>query len=728
MTTTLTGSSGLIVGNGGSTGTVVLNGGTGPYNSYTGNTIIQSGSTLSVDKLDIGGNNSGIGSSSALATSLIINGGTLQYTGSGDSTDRLFTIGGTGATLVASGTGNLTFSSTGSISIPGSTPVTLTLGGSDPTTFNPLIGDPTGGGGTTSVVKNGGGTWILTANNTYSGGTAANAGVLQGNPTTATSTPFGTGDLTIAFGGTLYLIGTATATNTTNGNLIIGNQGGVLTVDATAGGATTLSLSGSLSRAPTTAGTLNIIPFTGSLGTNEIINFTTNTPATIITSQPTSPLVPVYVVAQASGNSTLGTAGTYLTQGATGGLVPLTYSAQTNINMAGAADVFDAGSNQTVNSALNLLALRVGTGVTVDVNGNPLTIGSGSGTSGVLLNGGLVVDKLGGGSLAFGAAEAVIYAGTGTTSTISATIGGSGGLTVFGSKPIGNSVAQGTLAISSDNSATLSGAVNINHVMLLAENLQNVGLNSSATGTGAVNVNSGGTLGGGNGNGTASTSNSPSVTPAATPIGFIDGPVNVKAGGTIAPGIGSSFGILTINGNTTFNVSLSSATLAIKLTANSNDVLMLSSGNLNFLSSNGVKTNLEPEQPRHVGVQSGDDLHLHHRPGQRHRGDPDQRRHVRSDAVPDHVQFRCGQRHIQSQPGRPDAPAELHHRLSSRAVAAPAAERAGHGRRAPPAAPQPSESLTGRDSPSRKRGRWFRSGIESLTIFHFLLALLALPV
>jgi len=70
---------------------------------------------LSVSHLGVGSAASSIGSSSNAAANLVIGGGTLQYTGAGDSTDRLFTMTPTGAALDASGTGPIVFSNTGSV-------------------------------------------------------------------------------------------------------------------------------------------------------------------------------------------------------------------------------------------------------------------------------------------------------------------------------------------------------------------------------------------------------------------------------------------------------------------------------------------------------------------------------------------------------------------------------------------------------------------------------------
>jgi fibronectin-binding autotransporter adhesin len=146
-------------------------------NIYTGITTI-SGGILSTPLLANGGAASGIGNSSNAAGNLVLDGGTLQYTGGAVSTDRLFTLTTNGGGLDASGSGPLTFSNSGSVALGGSGARTLTLTGinTGPNTFASALGD---NGGATSLAKSGVGTWVLGGTNTYSGGTAINGGTLQ---------------------------------------------------------------------------------------------------------------------------------------------------------------------------------------------------------------------------------------------------------------------------------------------------------------------------------------------------------------------------------------------------------------------------------------------------------------------------------------------------------------------------------------------------------------------
>ena len=158
-------------------------------NTYYGATIINGG-VLSVASIategDGGGVASGIGEAPNYARGLVLNGGTLQYTGGGATTDRLFTLGDSGGGLDAFGGDAINYSNTGAVAYqinssggPTNSSPTLTLSGTN-TGANILaaaIGN--NGLGTTSLVKNGAGSWTLTGVNSYSGTTTVNGGTLQ---------------------------------------------------------------------------------------------------------------------------------------------------------------------------------------------------------------------------------------------------------------------------------------------------------------------------------------------------------------------------------------------------------------------------------------------------------------------------------------------------------------------------------------------------------------------
>jgi autotransporter-associated beta strand protein len=181
-------------------------------NTYTGVTSITAG-TLSVGTLAAGGTASGIGKATAAASNLIIDGGTLQYTGGTVSTNRQFTMGAGGATLDASGTGAVTYSNT-TMALTGNGARTLTLTGSN-TSTNTLAAAVVDedAGNITSLTKSGTGEWVLTGNNTFTGTATVSSGTLK----LAAATGYALGNVSsvvINSGGTL-LLGAANQINGT---------------------------------------------------------------------------------------------------------------------------------------------------------------------------------------------------------------------------------------------------------------------------------------------------------------------------------------------------------------------------------------------------------------------------------------------------------------------------------------------------------------------------------
>jgi outer membrane autotransporter protein len=262
------------------TGTEILSG----TSSNAGTTTV-AGGTLSISSLANGGIASNIGKSSSAAGNLVLDGGTLQYTGASTSTDRLFTLNTGGGAIDASGSGQLAFANAGAIALSGAGARTLTLTGSNTgaNTFAPAIGD---NGGPTSLVKTGSGEWVLTGVETYSGTTSVNAGALLISGT-LTASPVAVGS-----GGTLRGIGTiAGLVAVANGGAIApGDAPGTLTVGTltlnptsvlnyelgtvnTVGGPTNdlLNVNGAL----TLDGTLNVTDAGGfTTGSYRLINYT----------------------------------------------------------------------------------------------------------------------------------------------------------------------------------------------------------------------------------------------------------------------------------------------------------------------------------------------------------------------------------------------------------------------------------------------------------------------
>jgi fibronectin-binding autotransporter adhesin len=251
--------SGALTKNG--SGTWTLSG----ANTYTGKTSIQNSalSVSSLNKVTGGSASSSLGAPTTVANGTIDIGstttsGTLIYTGSGETTDRVINLAGTtgGAVFENDGSGAVTFSS--NLTATGAGSKTFTLQGSNAgsNTISGVIVDNTSSN-TTSVTKAGAGTWVLSGVNTYTGGTTINAGTLQlGNANTSSGGALGkTTSASVTFGagstGKLQLNGNATTiidlnTNATVGTPIIENGSSTATAILTVNTANTDTYAGLL--------------------------------------------------------------------------------------------------------------------------------------------------------------------------------------------------------------------------------------------------------------------------------------------------------------------------------------------------------------------------------------------------------------------------------------------------------------------------------------------------
>ncbi|WPN36583.1 autotransporter-associated beta strand repeat-containing protein [Pseudomonas sp. P8_139] len=247
------------------TGTWIL---TNNSSSYTGVTTI-SGGVLGVSKLSNGGTASGIGAASSAASNLVIgNDSALRYTGSGDSSNRLFTLAGGVSFIESSGTGAINFTNSGTIGLSNPNVArTVALGGTN--TGNNTVAGVIGNSGTgiTTLAKNGSGTWVLIGNNTYTGNTVVNDGNLtigDGN----TSGNLGTGNV---------IVDSATSTLSMNrSDTVIFNaaMSGPGTFAQVGTGTTTLTAGNSIGGATVSAGTLDV---NGVLNTGSIAMSSTST-------------------------------------------------------------------------------------------------------------------------------------------------------------------------------------------------------------------------------------------------------------------------------------------------------------------------------------------------------------------------------------------------------------------------------------------------------------------
>ena len=208
----------------------ILSGGAYGFNGAAGNSVTLGGANTFVGQATIAGlvkaavlADTGVVSSLGAGSTIGLSAGTLSYTGTGDSSDRAWTIASAGG-ISNDGTGALNLSGNSSFA-PGGAVDSLTLGGSF-TGENQFSGVISGVG---SLISNGSGTWVIGGANNFTGSVTVSSGTLKvGN-----AAAFGPANGLIVNGGTLDLGGfdlVAPSLTGTGGTVALGAQ--TLTVEA----------------------------------------------------------------------------------------------------------------------------------------------------------------------------------------------------------------------------------------------------------------------------------------------------------------------------------------------------------------------------------------------------------------------------------------------------------------------------------------------------------------
>ncbi len=497
--------SGPISGTGGLTkngdGTLGL---TSAASTYTGQTYLAINTTR-VTKLADFGQASSLGFGTAgvpITMSTQFRTGTLNYVGTGDSSDRTFAFGMTSATFTNggiiqnNGSGPLTFTATTfNDAIAGVTATrVVTLGGANAgmNTISGVIQNTNGATGLLSVTKADAGTWVLSGANTYSGGTTVSAGVLHINSTSA----IGTGPLALS---------TNSALDNSSGGAITLAAANVTTINGnfSFGGTQDLSLiNGTTIAAASRVITLNGTGKTLSLGQLSLTSTTGNSTITANdagsgnklvlgglvladNNQARSQVIAGSAAVEITGAVTdgTGTGADNLSYTGTGSLTLKagnSYTGTTLMNNA-AGTLTLAGSNTTSAVTLTAGRLNVNHASATGTGTLTLTAGTMDNTSGASIVSNSTGNVVWSGNFTFGGSDSLSFA-NGTASTVTSRV-----ITLNGTN---KTLAFGALSFSGTSTITVTDAGTGNKLVLggLVLSESNVGRTQAFTGNAPIDI------------------------------------------------------------------------------------------------------------------------------------------------------------------------------------------------------------------------------------------------
>lgn len=541
--------SGAISGSGGLTkqgdGTLAL---TSTGSTYTGQTYLATNTTR-VTKLANFGQPSSLGAGTVgvpITMSTQFRSGTLNYVGTGDSSDRTFAFGMTTATFTNggiiqnNGTGALTFTATNfNDAIAGITVArTLTLGGAntDLNTISGIIQNTNGITGVLNVTKADAGTWVLAGANTYSGTTTVSAGALHLNNASA----IGTGPMTLSTSSTIdnssgvpITLSTANVT-TIGGNFTFGGTNDLSLANGTtiAAGNRTITLGGT-SKTLTlgtlsltnTAGTTTITANDAGSGNKLVLGGLILADANQARSQTINGSAAVEITGAVTDGT--GTGADSLAYTGTSSLTlngSNTYTGTTTMNNA-AGTLTLAGSNTT--SAVTLTTGRLNVNHAAAIGSGTLTLTAGTidNTSGSAIIVSTANAVVLGGNLTFGGSNHLSFAnGTATTAASRViTLNGTSKTLTFGPLSFTGTTTLTATDGGTGNKLTLGGLV-------LSES--NIARTQTLTGTAAIEVS--GAVADGTGTGADAITYTGSNTLTFTAANSYTGTTTVNgAGGTL---------------------------------------------------------------------------------------------------------------------------------------------------------------------------------------------------